>query len=143
MNKQYKFMCKIVFICIVLLIFTTPNSFFKQKIYVNRIDSSEKIYEECMKKNEKFEGIRIINNNKDKNKLTKNEEAYIIFKNRPGKYYNNVTIRNENSDIIIKYEEANMDDSYSNDIYNSRIGQMMLLKIQSNEEISSFKLLNH
>ncbi|MGL5756971.1 MAG: hypothetical protein ACRCYC_16735 [Paraclostridium sp.] len=143
MKKNYKNILKLILIPIFILGVTIPNSNFKPVLSVNRVDSSDKIYEKYLIENKKTEGISIINNNKDKNKLMKNEEAYIIFKNRPGKYYNNVTIKNKNSDIIIKYEEANIDDSYNNDIYNSRIGPIMLLKIKSNEEINGFKLLNH
>ncbi|MEG0181316.1 MAG: hypothetical protein RSF67_04550 [Clostridia bacterium] len=143
MKKHYKNILKLIFIYTFILVVTIPNSNFKPLFFVNRVDSSDKMYEKYLTENEKAEGISIINNNKDKNKLMKDEEAYILFKNRPGKYYNNVTIKNKNSDIIIKYEEANIDDSYNNDIYNSRIGQIMLLKIKSNEEINGLKLLNH
>ncbi|MDU6250158.1 MAG: hypothetical protein E6612_14740, partial [Paeniclostridium sordellii] len=103
---------RIGFIIILILIFTTPNNIFKSKIYSNKIDSNDQVYKLLLNENKNFEGIRIINNNNDKNKLMKNEEAYILFKNKVGKYYNNVTIKEKKGDIIITYEEADICSSY-------------------------------
>jgi hypothetical protein len=143
MSKNYKFIIKISLIFILALIFTTPNNTFKNKFYVSKVDSSEQIYKTYLDKSKNFEGVSIINDNIDKNKLMKNEEAYILLKNPTGKYYNNVTIKEKNNGIIITYQEADIDDDYKNEMYNSRVDEVMLLKIKSNEEISSFELLNH
>ncbi|MBC6004666.1 MAG: hypothetical protein E6902_12665 [Paeniclostridium sordellii] len=143
MKTKYKSLIKISLICILFLIFTTPNSIFKEKFYVNKVDSSEAIYKKYLNMSEDFEGVSIINNNSDKNKLMKDEYAYVIFKNHDGKYYNNVTIKEENNGIIITYQEANENDNYKNETYNSKVDKMMLLRIKSNEEISSLRLLNH
>lgn len=143
MKTKYKVLIKTSIICILFLIFTTPNSIFKEKFYVNKVDSSELIYKKYLNMSENFEGISIVNNNSDKNKLMKNECAYVILKNHDGKYYNNVTIKEENNGIIITYQEDNENDNYKNEIYNSKVDKMMLLRIKSNEEISDLKLLNH
>ncbi len=142
MKTKYKSLIKISLICILFLIFTTPNSILKEKFYVNKVDSSEVIYKKYLNVSEDFEGVSIINNNSDKNKLMKDEYAYVIFKNHDGKYYNNVTIKEENNGIIITYQEANENDNYKNETYNSKVDKMMLLRIKSNEEISSLRLLN-
>ncbi|CEJ74429.1 Uncharacterised protein [[Clostridium] sordellii] len=134
---------RIGFIIILILIFTTPNNIFKSKIYSNKIDSNDQVYKLLLSENKNFEGIRIINNNNDKNKLMKNEEAYILFKNKIGKYYNNVTIKEKNDDIIITYEEADICSSYENNIYNNRTNDMMLIRIKANDNMRSFELLNH
>ncbi|QYE97137.1 hypothetical protein [Paraclostridium sordellii] len=134
---------RIGFIIILILIFTTPNNIFKSKIYSNKIDSNDQVYKLLLSENKNFEGIRIINNNNDKNKLMKNEEAYILFKNKIGKYYNNVTIKEKNDDIIITYEEADICSSYGNNIYNNKTNDMMLIRIKANDNMRSFELLNH
>ena len=134
---------RIGFIIILILIFTTPNNIFKSKIYSNKIDSNDQVYKLLLNENKNFEGIRIINNNNDKNKLMKNEEAYILFKNKIGKYYNNVTIKEKKDDIIITYEEADICSSYENNIYNNRSNDMMLIRIKANDNMCSFELLNH
>ncbi|CEN21331.1 hypothetical protein [Paraclostridium sordellii] len=134
---------RIGFIIILILIFTTPNNIFKSKIYSNKIDSNDQVYKLLLSENKNFEGIRIINNNNDKNKLMKNEEAYILFKNKIGKCYNNVTIKEKNDDIIITYEEPDICSSYENNIYNNKTNDMMLIRIKANDNMRSFELLNH
>ena len=134
---------RIGFIIILILIFTTPNNIFKSKIYSNKIDSNDQVYKLLLNEKKKKKGIRIIKNNNDKNKLMKNEEAYILFKNKIGKYYNNVTIKEKKDDIIITYEEADICSSYENNIYNNRTNDMMLIRIKANDNMRSFELLNH
>ena len=65
------------------------------------------------------------------------------MKNKIGKYYNNVTIKEKKDDIIITYEEADICSSYENNIYNNRTNDMMLIRIKANDNMRSFELLNH
>ncbi|MBW4863072.1 MAG: hypothetical protein KZY57_09620, partial [Paeniclostridium sp.] len=70
-------------------------------------------------------------------------EYPLLFKNKIGKYYNNVTIKEKKDDIIITYEEADICSSYENNIYNNRTNDMMLIRIKANDNMRSFELLNH
>ena len=48
MKTKYKSLIKISLICILFLIFTTPNGILKEKFYVNKVDSSEAIYKKYL-----------------------------------------------------------------------------------------------
>lgn len=127
-----------------LVLFSTPNPIFKDKFNVNKVDISENnMVKKYLYMNQDFEGIDVIKNNSVDGKLEKNEEAYVIIKNPEGKYYNNVNLKEEKNDIIISYNEESVNSEYKNELYNSRVDEVMVLRINANDSIDSINIVKN
>lgn len=144
MSKKFKVIIITSVVFILGLIFTTPNDKFKSKFTVSKIDISQNnSVKRYLDKNIDFEGIDIINNNPNQNKIDKYDEAYVIFKNTSDKYYNNVNLKETESGIMISYDEASFDDEYKNKLYNTRIDEVMVLRIKSNNSIENIEIVKN
>lgn len=142
--KKCNTMFKMSVAIIGLVLFSTPNQIFKDKFNVNKVDISENnIAKKYLYMNQDFEGIDVIKNSSVDGKLEKNEEAYVIIKNPKGKYYNNVNLKEEKNDIIISYNEESIDSEYKNELYNSRVDEVMVLRINTNDSIDSINIVKN
>lgn len=141
MSKKYKMIFKICIVCIGVLIFTTPNEKLKDKYNINKVEISQNDFiKGYLNKHENLGGVSIIQKDFDNNNFCKNEEAYVIFKNQADKYYNSVNIIEGNNDIIISYSECGINEKYENNLYNTRVDDVMVLRIKSNSDINDIVL---
>lgn len=144
MNKKFNKITIISIVFILALIFTIPNDKFRSKFTISKIDISQNnSVIRYLDKNIDFEGIDIINNNSDKSKIDKYNEAYVIFKNHDGKYYNNVNLKEVKSGIILSYDEAEFNDEYKNEEYNTRTDEVMVLRIKANNSIENIEIVKN
>lgn len=144
MNKKFNKITIISIVFILALIFTIPNDKFRSKFTISKIDISQNnSVIRYLDKNIDFEGIDIINNNSDKSKIDKYHEAYVIFKNHDGKYYNNVNLKEGKSGIILSYDEAEFNDEYKNEEYNTRTDEVMVLRIKANNSIENIEIVKN
>lgn len=144
MNKKSKVVLKVSIAIVGALLFTTPNQIFKDSFSVNKVEINENnAVQRYLDKNENFKGVGIIKNNYDDNKIKKNEDAYIVLKNPSGKYYNNVNLKEQKDGIIISYNESSINNEYENNLYNTRVDEVMVLRIKANDTIKNIEIVNN
>lgn len=144
MSKKFRMITIISIVFLLGLVFTTPNDKFNSKFTVSKTDISQNnIIKRYLDKNINFKGIDIINKNSNQSKIDKYDEAYVVFKNPQDKYYNNVNLKETKNGIIISYDESSFNDKYKNDVYNTRIDEVMVLRIKANNSIENIEIVKN